>query len=253
MGVDTTMFACFEGRLTKAQVKAFQKWHHEQFTDVPFFSTATAHRHEALALTLVRVQVETADADLDEAFSDFVAALARKSSKRATVVFDHDGEFDAADLEALLDRVDDASLFSDRLEPSDAWAELDLATGDVRPTLDEDDDDDGASVAPRPASRLLPSPREVDATVASLRNAEADVTSVEFEGDLVFTRGADLRLSRLLIRRSSIRRELGPFLRALRGFVREVSVESADDVQEARDELDLSVNVLGQKNPFFDD
>lgn len=42
-------------------------------------------------------------------------------------------------------------------------------------------------------------------------------------------------------------------LEALPGFVREMSVESTDDVEEARDALELSVRLLGQKNPFFDD
>ena len=50
MGVDTTMFACFEGHLTKAQVKSFGAWHDEQFDDCGFFSTPTAHRHERFSI-----------------------------------------------------------------------------------------------------------------------------------------------------------------------------------------------------------
>lgn len=252
MGVDTTMFACFEATLTRAQVKSFRKWHDEQFADSGFFSTPSAHRHDPLKLTLLRVHFESADPDLDAAFSQFMQALARKSRSRVTVVFDGDGEFDASELEALLERVSDDSLFGDRLDPSDDWTELDLTTGEAR-TLVEAPVAPARPVDPTTQQWALPSNRELDGAVAKLRNADDQLATVDFEGDLVFTRGADGRLSRLLIRRSMVRRELKPFLEALRGFVREVSVESTDDVEEVRDALELSVRVLGQKNPFFDD
>jgi hypothetical protein len=64
-------------------------------------------------LTLLRVEFESADPDFDAAFTRFVQALACKSRKRVTVLFDGDGDFDSAELEALLRRVGDDTLFSD--------------------------------------------------------------------------------------------------------------------------------------------
>lgn len=254
MGVDTTMFACFEGHLTKAQVKSFGAWHDEQFDGCGFFSTPTAHRHDVAKLTLLRVEFESADPDFDAAFTRFVQALARKSRKRVTVLFDGDGDFDSAELEALLQRVGDDTLFSDRLHPEGDWAELELATGEPRAIEEEAEED----FVPPPADPTrqrwyTPKDRDVEAYLGHLRNADPVLERVEIENGLVFTRGPDGRLSRLLIQSASSRRELRPLLQALRGFVREVTVESSDDVSDARDALDLSVRVQGVKNPFFDD
>ena len=256
MGVDTTMFACFEGRLTKAQVKSFGPWHDHQFAGCGFYSTATAHRHDEAELTLLRIEFESADADLDAAFTSFVQSLARKSRKRVTVVFDHDGDYDASELNELLERADDHGLFSDRLEPEGDWVELELATGE--PSQAEEGAGPAEDFAPPPADPTrqrwhTPSERDLEAYLGHLRNADPVIERVEIESDLVFTRGPEGRLSRLLICRSSSRRELKPLLQVLRGFVREVTVESSDDIAEARDALDLSVRVQGVKNPFFDD
>lgn len=256
MGVDTTMFACFEGHLTKAQVKSFGAWHDEQFEGSGFFSTPTAHRHDEAKLTVLRVAFESADPDYDAAFASFVQALARKSRKRVTVVFDGDGDYDASELQELLERVGDHGLFSDRLDPEGDWVELELATGEPRQVEEGVGDEEG--FAPPPADPTLqrwhtPNERDVEAYLGHLRNADPVIERVEIENGLVFTRGPEGRLSRLLIRRSLSRRELKPLLQVLRGFVREVTVESNDDIAEARDALDLSVRVQGVKNPFFDD
>lgn len=96
-------------------MKSFGAWHDEQFDDCGFFSTPTAHRHDVAKLTLLRVEFESVDPDFDAAFTRFVQALARKSRKRVTVLFDGDGDFDSAELEALLQRVGDDTLFGDRL------------------------------------------------------------------------------------------------------------------------------------------
>lgn len=254
MGVATTMFACFEGHLTKAQVKSFGLWHDDQFEGSGFFSTPTAHRHDEPKLTVLRVAWEWIDPDYDEAFTSFVQALAHKSRKRVTVVFDRDGDYNDSELRELLHRVDHDALFSDRLDPEGEWVELELATGEAR----ENEEDAVAASAPPPADPTLqrwhmPNERDARDYLGHLLNADPVLERVEIENDLVFTRGPEGRLSRLLVRRSGSRRELKPLLDVLRGFVREVTVESSDDIAEVRDALDLSVRVQGVKNPFFDD
>lgn len=251
MGVGSHLLAVFERRLPAASIKRFAAFHDSTFEDTGHHSTPQAWHHQQHELTALFIDYEYVDPELTEAFNAEMKSIARKARATVTTLVDYDGEvFEALDFEALRDRYED--LFPDGLRPEgDEWAELSLSTG--TPVEPEPEPAPRAARVPEPMRLDLPTDdRSAEETLAALRKAPLSEQQVHVD-DLVFERQTpDGPLNRLLIRRSSSRRDLAPFLKVLRGFVKDVTVESTDDVAESRDLLDLSVRITGQRNPFLD-